>query len=233
MERRRLLRPGPRRPPTRAIPRSASWVRGFSFDWKRFHIPPRVTCVDGRGPAVGGHDCRRGAGRLRLPERPLDLERTGVVLGHGDGRRAPLPDPPSRRCSPSTPARWRACSQFADLPAEVRTAILEQWQRAVGRALPPITEDSMPGELPNVMTGRIANVLNLRGPNFITDAACASSFAAIDAADQPAGRAPLRRGAHRRRGPQHGRVHVREVLQDRRAQRHRARGPSAMAPTAS
>jgi acyl transferase domain-containing protein len=48
--------------------------------------------------------------------------------------------------------------------------------------IPPITEDTMPGELPNIVSGRVANVLNLRGPSFITDAACASSFAAINAA---------------------------------------------------
>ncbi len=40
----------------------------------------------------------------------------------------------------------------------------------------------MPGELPNIVSGRVANILNLRGPNFITDAACASSFAAVEAA---------------------------------------------------
>jgi acyl transferase domain-containing protein len=42
----------------------------------------------------------------------------------------------------------------------------------------------MPGELANIVAGRVANVLNLRGPNFITDAACASTFAAIDSAVQ-------------------------------------------------
>ena len=40
----------------------------------------------------------------------------------------------------------------------------------------------MPGELANIVSGRVANLLNLRGPNFITDAACAASLAAIDAA---------------------------------------------------
>ena len=52
------------------------------------------------------------------------------------------------------------------------------------RTLPTITEDSMPGELANIVSGRVANILNLRGPNFITDAACASSFAAVEAAVQ-------------------------------------------------
>ena len=32
----------------------------------------------------------------------------------------------------------------------------------------------MPGELANVMAGRIANLFNFRGPNFTTDAACTS-----------------------------------------------------------
>ena len=40
----------------------------------------------------------------------------------------------------------------------------------------------MPGELANVMSGRVAAVFNLRGANFTTDAACASSLAALDSA---------------------------------------------------
>ena len=40
----------------------------------------------------------------------------------------------------------------------------------------------MPGELANIIAGRVANVLNLRGPSFVTDAACASELRAIDSA---------------------------------------------------
>ena len=43
---------------------------------------------------------------------------------------------------------------------------------------PRIDEDTMPGELANVVQ-RVANLLNLQGPNYTTDAACASSMAAI------------------------------------------------------
>ena len=46
--------------------------------------------------------------------------------------------------------------------------------------LPGITEDTMPGELSNCLAGRIANLFNLHGPNFTTDAACASALAAMD-----------------------------------------------------
>jgi acyl transferase domain-containing protein len=40
----------------------------------------------------------------------------------------------------------------------------------------------MPGELSNVMAGRVANLFNLRGPNYTTDAACASGLAAVSSA---------------------------------------------------
>ena len=40
----------------------------------------------------------------------------------------------------------------------------------------------MPGELANVIAGRVANLFNFRGPNFTTDAACASGLAAMSAA---------------------------------------------------
>ena len=40
----------------------------------------------------------------------------------------------------------------------------------------------MPGELANIIAGRVANLFNLRGPNFTTDAACASGLAALSAA---------------------------------------------------
>ncbi|MCK6423172.1 MAG: acyltransferase domain-containing protein [Aquabacterium sp.] len=55
--------------------------------------------------------------------------------------------------------------------------------RAMLRArLPQSNADVAPGLVPNVMTGRIANRLNLRGPNYLVDAACSSSLLAVGAA---------------------------------------------------
>ncbi|MEQ8223027.1 MAG: acyltransferase domain-containing protein, partial [Candidatus Eremiobacterota bacterium] len=47
---------------------------------------------------------------------------------------------------------------------------------------PEITEDTLPGELPNVIAGRVANVFNLTGKSMAVDAACAASLAALDTA---------------------------------------------------
>ena len=53
---------------------------------------------------------------------------------------------------------------------------------ALDAVLPRLTEDSFPGILSNVISGRIANRLDLGGSNFTVDAACASSLAAVDLA---------------------------------------------------
>ncbi|SDG65781.1 polyketide-type polyunsaturated fatty acid synthase PfaA [Dyadobacter soli] len=56
--------------------------------------------------------------------------------------------------------------------------------KELDNALPKLTEDSFPGVLANVISGRITNRLNLGGRNYTVDAACASSLAAIDLACQ-------------------------------------------------
>ncbi|MEV6756744.1 beta-ketoacyl synthase N-terminal-like domain-containing protein [Streptomyces sp. NPDC051214] len=58
-------------------------------------------------------------------------------------------------------------------------------QELCGRILEhmvPWQEDTFPGLLPNVTAGRIANRFDLHGANHTTDAACASSFAALTTA---------------------------------------------------
>jgi acyl transferase domain-containing protein/phosphopantetheinyl transferase (holo-ACP synthase) len=67
------------------------------------------------------------------------------------------------------------------LPAMEEPA-LEELRALLKAKLPPTTADNAPGLVPNMMTGRIANRLNLRGPNYVLDAACASSLLALAAA---------------------------------------------------
>lgn len=58
---------------------------------------------------------------------------------------------------------------------------LAELRRMLEKKVPPSNADNAPGIVPNMMTGRIANRLNLRGPNYILDAACSSSLLAVAA----------------------------------------------------
>jgi phosphopantetheine--protein transferase-like protein len=58
----------------------------------------------------------------------------------------------------------------------------DKFEKLLRGKLPKCGVDTMPALIPNMMTGRICNRLDLMGPNYIMDAACASTTLAIEAA---------------------------------------------------
>ncbi|HMQ33233.1 MAG TPA: beta-ketoacyl synthase N-terminal-like domain-containing protein, partial [Chloroflexaceae bacterium] len=157
------------------------WVRGFQFDWQRFRIPPRVAGAMDQGQQWAVTVAAEALANYGYPDRTLNTENTGVILGTAMG--GELHYITSQRIVFPEYVRYlRATPAFQALPPEAQAALIAQFHAEMDRQLPGVSEDSMPGELPNIVAGRVANVLNLRGPNFITDAACASTFAAVDAA---------------------------------------------------
>jgi acyl transferase domain-containing protein/acyl carrier protein/NAD(P)-dependent dehydrogenase (short-subunit alcohol dehydrogenase family) len=167
--------------PDKTYSKIGGWVRGYQFDWKRFRIPPKVAAAMDEGQQWAVTISAEALADYGYPERPLNTDRTGVILGTALG--GEMHYFTALRVAFPEFAHWlNDAEAFGELPAGVREAILQQAQVRMDTALPHITEDTMPGELPNIVAGRVANVLNLRGPNFITDAACASSFAAVQAA---------------------------------------------------
>ena len=167
--------------PDKTYSKIGGWVQGFQFDWKKYRIPPKVAAAMDEGQQWAVTIADEALTDYGYPNRPLDTDRTGVILGTAMGGELHYITQ-NRVVFPEYAHELEAAPDFAALPAAMREAIIGQWHERMNAKLPPITEDTMPGELPNIVAGRVANVLNLRGPNFITDAACASSFAAINAA---------------------------------------------------
>ncbi|HET7826857.1 MAG TPA: beta-ketoacyl synthase N-terminal-like domain-containing protein, partial [Anaeromyxobacter sp.] len=167
--------------PDKTYSKIGAWVRGYSFDWQRFKVPPRVAAAMDPGQQWAVTIAAEALADYGFPGRALDLERTGVVLGAAMGGEVHYLTN-LRVMFPEFRRALEGVDAFAKLAPDVRGAIVARWREEVGKHLPPITEDSMPGELANIIAGRVANILNLRGPSFTTDAACASSLAAVDAA---------------------------------------------------
>jgi acyl transferase domain-containing protein/phosphopantetheinyl transferase len=55
-------------------------------------------------------------------------------------------------------------------------------KKELQKTAPPFHADTAPGLVPNIITGRICNRLDLMGPNYLIDAACASSLVAVEMA---------------------------------------------------
>ncbi len=168
--------------PDKTYARIGGFVTDFVFNPKRFRIPPSVArLVDPiqQMALEAAADALEDAGYGE--SRDYDRARVATILGNSMG--GEITDEYTIRVM--FPAIRKALTEvkgFAALPTDDRAAILAAYEEQLKRNLPPITEDSMPGELANVVAGRITNALNLGGPNFTTDAACAGSMAAMQAA---------------------------------------------------
>ncbi|WP_437923337.1 SDR family NAD(P)-dependent oxidoreductase [Sorangium sp. So ce291] len=108
-----------------------------------------------------------------LPAREMG-DRIGVVVGHeGKTRRGARAN--ERIFGDRVARALRARGVSPALAGRVVDAL-----RAGSPATGPYTQ---PGNMPNIISGRVANVLGLRGPNFVVDTSATSLLDALAAAD--------------------------------------------------
>jgi acyl transferase domain-containing protein len=147
------------------------------FDPFTFGIMPNA--VDGGEPdhymaLQASQDALKDCGDLDL--EPVK-QRTAVIIGRGTyvnrGNAAALQQ------GVMVESILRILKQ---LHPEHTNAELAEIKRQIKAGLPPFHSDTASGLVPNIITGRIANRLDLMGPNYLIDAACASSLVAIEMA---------------------------------------------------
>ena len=169
--------------PDKTYSKIGGWVREYPWDpvkW-RLPIPPRVVAGMDGGQKWAIACTREALEDYGYPKRPLDLDRTAVILGNAmAGEKHYLTA--LRIYFPEYARELSEISEFAALPETVRDQITRELHARIAKYLPEITEDTMPGELSNCIAGRVANLFNFHGPNFVCDAACASAMAAISSA---------------------------------------------------
>lgn len=110
-------------------------------------------------------------------ERAFDRSATGVVLGRGTFvNRAYV------SVLQHTIGIGQTLDALARLHPEWPEEVLIRLDSELRAGLPPFTAETAPGLAHSVMCGRIANRLDLMGPAYAVDAACASSLIAIELA---------------------------------------------------
>ncbi len=169
--------------PDKTYSKIGGWVKNAAWDPVRWHlpIPPKVSqsIDDSQKWAIA---CTVEAlNDYGFPTRSLDLERTAVIFGNAMA--GELHYLTAYRLTYQEYARQlRQSPSFSKLSPKDQEQILLDLHSAINKTYPEITEDTMPGELSNCIAGRVANLFNLHGPNYVCDAACASAMAAISAA---------------------------------------------------
>ena len=159
------------------------WVRGWTFEPARMGIaiPPLIQAQIDEGQQWAISASYQALKDYGYPSRPLDPDRVAVILGNAmAGEKHYLST--IRIHLPEYIDALSSSAAFKNLARDVQVALVEGLTAGMYEKIPAITEDTMPGELSNIIAGRVANVFNFTGPNFVTDAACASSLAALQSA---------------------------------------------------
>ena len=171
--------------PDKSYSKIGAWVRQFEFSpiKLRIPIPPTVLAQMDLTQQWGIAASHQALSDYGYPERTLDPDRMAVVIGNSNAGERHYRTT-MRILLPEYVQALTTSDTFKGLPAEVQQQLVENMQNNIRSQIPDITEDTMSGELSNIIAGRIANVFNFNGPNFVTDAACASSLAALQAAVQ-------------------------------------------------
>ncbi|HEY9632053.1 MAG TPA: beta-ketoacyl synthase N-terminal-like domain-containing protein [Coleofasciculaceae cyanobacterium] len=147
------------------------------FNPAEFGIMPNA--VDGGEPDQYlalklARDALKDAG---YDQKPFNRQKTGIILGRGTY---------INRGYTNLLQHGMIVDQTLDLLRQVSPNLDEETLRSIRKqlkdTLPPFNPDMSPGLVPNIVSGRIANRLDLMGPNFIVDAACASSLISIELA---------------------------------------------------
>jgi acyl transferase domain-containing protein len=147
-----------------------------AFDPLEFNVMPRS--VDGSEPDQFlalrvAHEALDDAGYL---ERSFPRERTEVVIGRGTY---------FNRGYVTLVQHGLVIDQtigiLRRLHPEHGEDELQQIRRELESSLPPLSPETVPGLVPNIMCGRVMNRLDLMGASYTVDAACASSLIALNA----------------------------------------------------
>ena len=160
--------------PDKTYCKRGGFIPDISFDPLEFGLPPNIlelTDVSQLLALVVAKQALEDAGYEAAPEELR--RRTGVILGIGGGQK--LITPLTSRLQYPV---WEKVLRSLGLSEETTQAAIERMKLAYI----PWEENSFPGMLGNVISGRVANRLDLGGINCVVDAACASSLSALQMA---------------------------------------------------
>ncbi len=158
--------------PDKTYCKRGAFVPDIQFDPAEFGLPPNIleaTDVTQLLSLVVAKECLEDAGYGE--GREFSRENVGVILGFvGIGSKLVIP----LMARLQYPV-WEKVLRSYGISAE-------DTQKIIGKiklAYPNWEENTFPGSIGNVVSGRVANRFDLGGTNCVVDAACASSLAAI------------------------------------------------------
>ncbi|MCY3414055.1 MAG: SDR family NAD(P)-dependent oxidoreductase [Candidatus Heimdallarchaeota archaeon] len=167
--------------PDKSYTTLGAFIDHIDFNPIHFRIPPKVMAQIDMVQQMALIAAKEALEDANYSSETFPNENCAVILGNSmGGENKTYMD--MRVLFPYAAAALKRSEEFKKLSSEHQSKLLEELEKEYKKDLADINEDSMPGELSNVISGRIAATFNLRGKSMTSDAACASSLAAMDEA---------------------------------------------------
>ncbi|MGD8242478.1 MAG: beta-ketoacyl synthase N-terminal-like domain-containing protein, partial [Desulfobacterales bacterium] len=152
----------------------AGVVKDYRFNNVRFRIPPATARSLDRAQLFALDAANQAIEAANLKPLLTQGNRTGVILGTLPGE---------RQVKNILRVRLgkieRILEGIAGIDPAARREISARLLDQVRDRIPENNEDTIPGLLSNIVSGRIANTFGCNGANYVVDASCASSTVAI------------------------------------------------------
>ncbi|WP_022667713.1 type I polyketide synthase [Desulfospira joergensenii] len=157
------------------LPRlKAGVVKGYTFNNLKYRMPPTMVKSIERGQIFGLEAAGEAMESSGLLNQDGAGARTGVILGTIPGE---------RQSKNILRVRKRFVGSLIEkargLDPDIGKTVSQELVDAIRSAIPENNEDTTPGLLSNIISGRIANHFGLNGANYVIDASCASATIAI------------------------------------------------------
>ncbi|MBW4433620.1 MAG: SDR family NAD(P)-dependent oxidoreductase [Pelatocladus maniniholoensis HA4357-MV3] len=157
--------------PDKTYCKRGGFIPEIEFNPMEFGLPPNLLEVTDVSQLLGLVVAKAAIEDAGYGEtRQFNRERTGVILGVALARQLAMPLA-TRLEYPI----WEKVLKSSGLSDQDTQKIIEK----IKSAYVPWEENAFPGMLANIVSGRIANRLDLGGMNCVVDAACASSLGAL------------------------------------------------------
>ena len=157
----------------------AGIVDDFKFNNVKYRIPPMAARSVERAQLFALDAASQAFDNSGLASRLVQGNKTGVIVGTVSGRQHA-----ENILRVRVPYLAQIIRNVPGLEDSAKQAIGSDLASLVRSRYPKNTEDTVPGFLSNIVSGRIANFFGCNGANFIVDASDASSAIAMDIAAQ-------------------------------------------------
>jgi len=152
----------------------AGIVKDYQFNNLKYRMPPNMVKSIERGQLFGLEAANEALESCNLLEQEGAAARTGVILGTIAGERQSKNIIRVRKNFIGSLIR-----ECPGLDGDIAGNVAHELVDTISASIPENNEDTTPGLLSNIISGRIANHFGLNGPNYVLDASCASSTIAF------------------------------------------------------